>query len=525
MFRIAQPRVISLCLFVFVGNLAMSAVQLCAAEPPASQAAIGWRGDGTGRYPNATPVTEWYQKKTGESKNILWKAKLPCYTWSTPIVVGDKIFTLSDPFDLICLDKTSGKLLWIRSFPPVVGATDVERTASPALKEIDPLLKDLQKVNDELVAKGWTADIFKRKRELQLKIDDLSTKANKKFALPPDQYVESWTGYTAPTPCSDGKFVYVTGGDGVTACFDLEGNRKWAVYESLSGIWGEHGYPNSPAVVGDILLAPSIQLRALNKATGAEIYHQKFGSSYSIATFKSGDTDFAIASGNYFRVKDGKVLVERRGDMPGGQVAVIGDMVYFGGGHVSFYRWQSKGTDDLSITPLITDEYNRFPLPGGDSPKLRVDPTITGFKTASPLYHDGLLYCLANFGKLTVVDTQKTKLKDAIVYSEFPAFELRNGYSRKTTGMGIGASPALGGKYIYMIDSANCTVVIEPGRTYKQVAVNFIEETVPDQLSNKAGAGQYWSGPHQEQTEASPIFDGSHIYIRGEQFLYCIGQK
>ena len=29
-------------------------------------------------------------------------------------------------------------------------------------------------------------------------------------------------------------------------------------------------------------------------------------------------------------------------------------------------------------------------------------------------------------------------------------------------------------------------------------------------------------GPHHEQTEASLAFEGSRIYIRAEQFLYCV---
>ena len=91
--------------------------------------------------------------------------------------------------------------------------------------------------------------------------------------------------------------------------------------------------------------------------------------------------------------------------------------------------------------------------------------------------------------------------------------------------MGIGASPALAGKYIYTLDSGNCTIVMEPGRTYKEIAKNSIAQIVPQQIPNSSGVKNYWSGPHQEQTEASPIFDGSRIYIRGEQFLYCIGEK
>ena len=32
-------------------------------------------------------------------------------------------------------------------------------------------------------------------------------------------------------------------------------------------------------------------------------------------------------------------------------------------------------------------------------------------------------------------------------------------------------------------------------------------------------------GPHHEQTAAALTFDGNRIYIRGEQYLYCVGKK
>jgi outer membrane protein assembly factor BamB len=493
---------------------------------PSPEHPIGWRGDGTGCYPGANPPTVWFQKAGGESKNILWKTKLFCYSWSTPIIVGDKLFTLSDPYDLICLDKNTGKILWIRSLPPFIAVTDDEKKANPAFKDVDPLMVELQKVNDEFVAKGWTKEIYQKKYELQLKIDELTGKADKKYKLPPDQYVECWSGYTAPTPCSDGEFIYVTGGDGVTACFDLNGNRKWQIYESFTPIWGEHGFASSPAVAGDILLAPSLALRALNKKTGAEIYKLPFRASNSILTFKSNGIDFGISNGNYFRVKDGKVVVPHVGDMPSDVGMVLhNDMVYFLGGHVTFVKWQAKGADEIAIQPLITDEYNRVALPGGDSPKLKVDPSITGAQVGSPLYCDGLLYCLKCYGGLNVVDTTKTTNKDMVVYHSFPPFDHKNPQSRKTFGMGIGASPAHAGKYIYMIDSANCTLVLEPGREYKEVSKNSIDEIVPAQQSNTFGAKNYWMDQHQEQTESSMIFDGNRIYIRGEQNLYCISEE
>ncbi|MBI3832546.1 MAG: hypothetical protein HY291_23690 [Planctomycetes bacterium] len=514
---------------------------VCAAEPahpgndkapmgsadfyPSPAHPIGWRGDGTGCYPGANPPTVWYQKANGESKNILWKVKLPSYSWSTPIVIGDKIVTRSEPYDLICLNKNTGKLLWIRAHPPFLGVSDEEKKANPAFKEVEPLVAELQKVNDAFVAQGWTAALFKQKHDLQIKIDELSGKADKKYKLPPDMYVESWAGYTASTPCSDGAHIFIISGDGIAACYDLEGKLSWSRYELLTPIWGEHGFASSPALAGDVFLAPSIRVRGLNKATGEEIYKEPFGCAYSIVTFPSNGVDFAVSAGNYFRVKDGKVIIPCVGDMPRGQMVVNGNMIYFSAAHVSYNKWEPKGGDEIAVTPLIPEVYNRIGLPGGDSPSLKVDQTITGFRTASPLYHDGLLYNLSNFGNLAVMDTQKVKAQDGLVYTTFPPFDFKNPYSRKTFGMGIGASPALAGKYIYMIDSANCTIVMEPGRAYKEVSKNAIEESVPEPSSNASGSKPYWMGPHQEQTEASPIFDGNRIYIRGEQYLYCIGEK
>jgi hypothetical protein len=62
--------------------------------------------------------------------------------------------------------------------------------------------------------------------------------------------------------------------------------------------------------------------------------------------------------------------------------------------------------------------------------------------------------------------------------------------------------------------------VLDPGREYKQVAKNNIDEIVPEGWEEK-----YWMGAHHEQTEGALTFDGNRIYIRGEQNLYCVGKK
>ena len=52
-------------------------------------------------------------------ENIAWMTKMTGRSMSQPIVVGDRIYVGSGMTDLLCLDKTTGKILWLRSNTPV----------------------------------------------------------------------------------------------------------------------------------------------------------------------------------------------------------------------------------------------------------------------------------------------------------------------------------------------------------------------------------------------------------------------
>ena len=503
------------------GSTAVGAISTGVTDWPKDKV-VGWRGDGTGVYPKSNPPTTWNRTESGSKTNILWETKLPCYTWSTPIVVGDKIFTHSEPYDIVCLNKNTGKVLWMHSVPAIVTVSEEEKKANPAYKQVSDLLEQLEQLNKNFVSSGWQADTYQKKHDLSKQLNEKLNAIDPKYRLPPDQYVESWCGYTAPTPCSDGKNIYFNSGNGVTACYDLEGNKKWARYQSVAQAWGEHGFPNSSTISADLFMAPSIDgLHAINKETGVDVWLQKVGGCNATVPFKYGGTDYIVYGGNYIRSKDGKVMVARGGDMASGTPVVMDNTAFFGTGTIYIYKLESGGSG-LSIKPTITDEYNRIGIGQKDNPAVHVDPSIAGFATATTLYDKGLLYCLGNFGWFVVFDASKTTKNDknAIVYTNYPEFDFKNNYSRKTFGMGIGASPILAGKYIYMIDSAGCTIVMEPGRSYKKIAKNNIDCTIAaDWESN------YYAAPHHEQFEASPIADGNHLYMRGEQYLYCIGEK
>src|SRR5204862_2662671 len=96
-------------------------------------------------------------------------------------------------------------------------------------------------------------------------------------------------------------------------------------------------------------------------------------------------------------------------------------------------------------------------------------PFDRGF-VASPLFVDGLVYQLTQGGGLLVNDANT----GALAYRKVLPLKPRAHY---WDWAGAAASPTLAGKHIYLMDNQGMTLVIEPGRQYKEVARNLIEES------------------------------------------------
>ena len=180
----------------------------------------GWRGprgDGSSVETNA-PV-RW----TG-TENVTWKAGIPGVGHSSPIVWGERVFTVTamaegkdrgDETDrvLLCLDRAAGKILWQRTV-----------VTSP--------LEQKHRLN-------------------------------------------SWASSTSAT---DGKLVYVTFLDRkemVVAAYDFAGNQQWLVrpgeFKSV------HGFCSSPVIYKDKLIVNGdhdgdAYIVALDRATGNTIW-------------------------------------------------------------------------------------------------------------------------------------------------------------------------------------------------------------------------------------------------------------
>lgn len=173
-------------------------------------------------------------------KNVAWKTAIPGKGWSSPIVVGNRIFltaavpstdegSTDQSLRAICLDAASGKTEWD--------------------KEI-------------FVQDGKTA-----------------------------KPIHGKNSHASSTPISDGKHVYVHFGTHGTACLTLDGNVVWQTRELKYE--PRHGNGSSPIFVDDMLIvccdgADVGFVVAFDKATGEVRWrtkreHEK-GAKFSFAT-------------------------------------------------------------------------------------------------------------------------------------------------------------------------------------------------------------------------------------------------
>ena len=93
-----------------------------------------------------------------------------------------------------------------------------------------------------------------------------------------------------------------------------------------------------------------------------------------------------------------------------------------------------------------------------------------GWFLASPLYHEGLLYVVSQDGILTVIDAAR----HTVVYQKLLDADLYMTHTNDPGRGGLGSSPALAGKYLYLFGNRGTCLVIEPGRKYRLVAKNWL---------------------------------------------------
>ncbi|MFB3893977.1 MAG: PQQ-binding-like beta-propeller repeat protein [Phycisphaerae bacterium] len=483
-----------------------------------------------------------------ESKNIAWSCPLPDNSNASPVIVGDKVFVMAEPDELVCVDKKDGKVLWRRSNSYFDAVSEKDRAANEAFKKIGEMT-DLRmaattygdklvlrkRIQDALEALDWdgalpfyesiTADQREKDPGIAQKIDPLveklkAAKPEEKAQVMRQLFPMLWQlgcpakytmiieghptshrplgGWTTPTPVTDGKLVYVWVTNDVAACYDLDGNRKWIRRVDLDFRWpgakyGAYGYPCSPVLIGGKFIVSTGHggTAAINAADGSLAWKLQAPQSticQNAATI--GGVDVVISSdGQVLRVSDGKTLWTPQNPANSGPGTLVGGILY--NFHLHF--------ETVDFTKCTGDAWKPAVTP------ISVNP---GTVYASPLFNDGLVYAIDREGALSVVDLAAGKLAYKQKIDFFAPMLHYN-------ACGVGSAPTLGGKYVYLMDNQGHCLVMEPGREFKPVARNAIERHMER---------DYPTNP-QETVYSNPVFEGTSMYVRAEGHLYRIQTK
>jgi outer membrane protein assembly factor BamB len=310
-------------------------------------------------------------------------------------------------------------------------------------------------------------------------------------------------GYASSTPASDGKCLIVFFGKSGVIAFDLQGNQLWqADVGSETHMWGT---ASSPVIHQDMVIVnaciESKALVGLDKKTGKEIWRAKsigtcWGSPALVET-KDGKTEVVMNWAGKIVGYDpltGKELWHCDGIGAGGGGGGFGGGG-FGGGFGGY----------SSTTPVAKDGVvyaigGGGPMPGaaiavkaGGSGDVSQSHVLwrqkSGASTCSPVivgdrlcWVDGMLHCLS-------LEDGKSMQKDRL-------YDSRGEYvSAVATGNKLFALTRFDG--LFVLDAAD-----------KFAKLDRYEFTGDKSIFN-----------------ASPAVSNGRLYLRSNEYLYCIGKK
>lgn len=441
-----------------------------AATLAAATTMTGWRGDATGTYPDANPPLTW-----SKDTNVVWKTKMPGRSNASPLVLGDRLFVCSEPETLVCVALKDGAILWTRpnTYLDIVTPAEAEKAkqdrvkADEILARLKPLQEESRRLGGELKKTPDNAELKTRAAELKSQIDALNgdLKSFAEYAAPSTHDVN---GYSSPTPATDGKYVYVVFGNGVAASYDVNGTRRWArlIEKPVQG-WGHSA---SPVFADGKLIVHIGRVTALDPATGAAAWQTESAQAWgSEVAARIGDTPIVITpSGDFIRASDGRKLASKVSGLTYCAPVVADGVVYF-------IQHGGKAV--------------RLPVSAGDT----IQPEVL-WETrpkddryyASPVVHAGLIYAVTQAADFSVIDAADGKVV----------------YTRKLDiGNTCYPSVTLAGNRVYVSSDTGRTVVLEPGREYKEVGRGTLETF-----------------------RSCPVFVGSRVYLRGGEYLWCLGE-
>lgn len=339
------------------------------------------------------------------------------------------------------------------------------------------LLKNEDLVNERLEAAR--ADLAQREPQeagLKERVEALRKQADgiRRERLPPLQRynrppTHGANGYSTATAVSDGSAIFVLRGNGMAACYEPDGKRRWIrfVHKPTHG-WGHSA---SPVLAGGILVVHLQHLVGLDPATGQTRWEvpqaaAPFGT--PVVADVGGEPIVITANGDFVRASDGKLLAARLAKLDYAAPVLAQDVVYF----------IQHGGKAIKLPDAIGEEFKPEVL-------WTASAIAGGRYFASALVLDGLIYAVNEQSQFSCIDAGT----GALVYSR-----------KLDLGATVYPSIACAGGLLYVSAENGTTAVIKPGREFSEAARNKLEAF-----------------------RACPVFAGQRLYIRGMKHLYCIG--
>ena len=262
-----------------------------------------WRGpEGTGISTATNLPTTW-----SEDSNVAWKIKMPAWSGSTPIIIGDNVFVMSP------------------------SKQDKQATPEPEEVQVPPR----RGPGNRGQGQGGQRP---RRGGAQIAVDGPGGDALLMLCLSRDSGSELWRAQidqgnelkrkqnnSSPSPVSDGKHVWAATGNGVVAAYTIDGRKLWQ--KDLQDLYGEFGlnwgFASSPLLYKGMLIfgvvrgqnteAPGYVV-AFDGATGEEVwkvdrptdapYESKDAYTTPIPVKVDGKTQIVVSGGAYVTSHD-----------------------------------------------------------------------------------------------------------------------------------------------------------------------------------------------------------------------------
>lgn len=449
-------------------RLALALLLACVMLASAAQAG-GWRSDGTGRYPDATPPVTW----DAEEGPYLWKASLPDWSNASVSLAPDRLFVCVEPDRLVCLARDDGRRLWESDCSGLDLLTEAERTR---WNESAPQRKELENVEKQLrgLRRKKDADAEAKRTQLEARRDAL----REELADVPDVALHgghSDTGGSTPTPWvdADARRVYTYFASGVVAAHDFEGERLWMrTVKTGPSSWGHSA---SPVLSGGLLIVHHGDVSALNLATGDTVWMRNSKTSYgSPVGTRIGDEDVVVtASGLLLRSRDGAILSDKLPRLPYNAPVVSDGVVYYAGvgdKHAAAWRLPATAEPESAVEELWKT------------------PIKKGRYYGSPVLHGDHLFAVRQSGTVTVLHRTSG---EALKEEGFEALHQHRGQCYP--------SLTIAGDRLIVTSDNGTMLVLEPTPELTQVAANTVEKG-----------------------RSCPIFDGNRLYMRTRGHVVCI---